>query len=180
MYAVCVCVCVAFAVLQLALQVYPVLPTNTCTPAAVIVTAKPGAALLEQYRAAGKPVPPSVERMAAMLDAMEAEGGGDAPLVKPGDASMASPFTAKADSVAPVLDVLKQGRCTLVTTVQARRIAPHCTALPACIRAPFLPLLAAVVFMLFSVTVFFLNQICCHSSCGCLNPSRCISTFQNV
>jgi hypothetical protein len=146
------CVCVAFAVLQLALQVYPVLSTNTCTPAAVIVTAKPGAALLEQYRAAGKPVPPSVERMAAMLDAMEAEGGGDAPLVKPGDASMASPFTAKADSVAPVLDVLKQGRCTLVTTVQARRIAPHRTAL-LCLLASerpsslYLPLLFSCYFL---------------------------------
>lgn len=28
-----------------------------------------------------------------------------------GDASMASPFTAKASSVAPVTDILKQGRC---------------------------------------------------------------------
>jgi hypothetical protein len=32
---------------------------------------KPGEALLEQYRAAGKPVPPSLQRMAAMLDKME-------------------------------------------------------------------------------------------------------------
>jgi hypothetical protein len=34
---------------------------------------KPGEALLEQYRAAGKPVPPSLQRMAAMLDKMEEE-----------------------------------------------------------------------------------------------------------
>jgi hypothetical protein len=42
--------------------------------------------------------------MAAMADP-------DAPLLRPGDASMASPFTAKAASVEPVTDIIKQGRC---------------------------------------------------------------------
>jgi cation-transporting ATPase 13A1 len=35
---------------------------------------------------------------------------------------MASPFTAKESSVMPCLDILRQGRCTLVTTVQMFKV----------------------------------------------------------
>ena len=43
-------------------------------------------------------------------------------MVKPGDASMAAPFTAKAMGVMPCTDIIRQGRSALVTTVQMFKI----------------------------------------------------------
>ncbi|OAY75750.1 putative manganese-transporting ATPase PDR2, partial [Ananas comosus] len=63
------------------------------------------------------------QRLRKMLDEMNEEGEGrSAPIVKLGDASMASPFTAKHASVAPTLDIIRQGRSTLVTTLQMFKI----------------------------------------------------------
>ncbi|KDD73618.1 hypothetical protein H632_c1996p0 [Helicosporidium sp. ATCC 50920] len=81
--------------------------------------------MLEDLRAKNRPITPFVLRMAAAMDAMAAGAaaqGEEASMVKPGDASMAAPFTVKAASVGPVLDVLRQGRSTLVTTVQMFKI----------------------------------------------------------
>ncbi|GLC43701.1 hypothetical protein PLESTB_000409700 [Pleodorina starrii] len=85
-----------------------------------------GQELLARARAANQPITPRMEAMARMLDSMESSSMGgmeaDMPMLKPGDASMASPFTAKATSVLPCTDIIKQGRCTLVTTVQMFKI----------------------------------------------------------
>ena len=44
------------------------------------------------------------------------------PVVQLGDASMAAPFTAKATSVGPCKDLIRQGRTTLVTTIQMYKV----------------------------------------------------------
>eukprot|EP00262_Sarcandra_glabra_P012435 TRINITY_DN3203_c0_g1_i1.p1 TRINITY_DN3203_c0_g1~~TRINITY_DN3203_c0_g1_i1.p1 ORF type:complete len:567 (+),score=93.07 TRINITY_DN3203_c0_g1_i1:61-1701(+) len=63
------------------------------------------------------------QKLKKLMDEMNEEGDGRAPpVVKLGDASMASPFTAKHASVAPSTDIIRQGRSTLVTTLQMFKI----------------------------------------------------------
>ncbi|CAM9705980.1 unnamed protein product, partial [Phaeothamnion confervicola] len=58
----------------------------------------------------------------ALMEAEVREQNRNPLLVRFGDASIASPFTARTTSVGCVLAIVRQGRCTLVTTLQVYTI----------------------------------------------------------
>ncbi|KAM6579075.1 hypothetical protein CsatB_030912 [Cannabis sativa] len=62
------------------------------------------------------------QKLKKMMEELNDDSDGRAPIVKLGDASMASPFTAKHASVCPTTDIIRQGRSTLVTTLQMFKI----------------------------------------------------------
>uniref|UniRef100_A0A7I4D7E7 Cation-transporting ATPase n=1 Tax=Physcomitrium patens TaxID=3218 RepID=A0A7I4D7E7_PHYPA len=79
----------------------------------------------EQLSPSGRqltPVEVKRKELKRLIDEMNEEGDGRAPVVKLGDASMAAPFTAKHSSVRPTTDIIRQGRSTLVTTLQMFKI----------------------------------------------------------
>jgi cation-transporting ATPase 13A1 len=53
--------------------------------------------------------------LTAQLEDLELD---EIPMVKLGDASIAAPFTSKMPSIKSCVDIIRQGRCTLVTSMQ--------------------------------------------------------------
>eukprot|EP01038_Epipyxis_sp_PR26KG_P009128 gene9128-12312_t len=62
----------------------------------------------------------------AMEKLMESMDGGDTggglAIVRPGDASVAAPFTSRVPSVRAVVDLIRQGRCTLLSALMQQQI----------------------------------------------------------
>jgi cation-transporting ATPase 13A1 len=82
----------------------------------------------ERERAqAGRPLTQQEQAQRQWAEAMRQleEDDSQPQLVKLGDASVAAPFASRSASVTSTLNIIRQGRCTLVTTMQMVRIS-HC------------------------------------------------------
>jgi cation-transporting ATPase 13A1 len=59
------------------------------------------------------------EKIKELMKSLEED---DVPVVRLGDASIAAPFTSRVSNISCCLDIIRQGRCTLVTTMQMYKI----------------------------------------------------------
>ena len=59
--------------------------------------------------------PPSIESL------LDSAGGDDTSVIRPGDASIAAPFTSRQPSIKSVIDLIRQGRCTLLNALQQQQ-----------------------------------------------------------
>ncbi len=64
----------------------------------------------------------SVDSLMAQLDGADSGMSGGMPIVRPGDASVAAPFTSRVPSIRAVVDLIRQGRCTLLSALMQQQI----------------------------------------------------------
>lgn len=62
------------------------------------------------------------EKMAQSMMEQEMLEDGEPPTIRLGDASVAAPFTSKLSNVIAIPNIIRQGRCTLVATIQMYKI----------------------------------------------------------
>ena len=53
----------------------------------------------------------------ASFDTADTTSSTGLPMIRPGDASVAAPFTSRTPSVKAVVDLIRQGRCTLLSAL---------------------------------------------------------------
>lgn len=71
---------------------------------------------LERQRIMKEKISSLTEKLSSTIDDDEV------PRIKLGDASVAAPFTSKLSTIQSVVEIIRQGRCTLVTTMQMYKI----------------------------------------------------------
>ena len=97
---------------------------------AIETVVTPGARTLQKASNPGRNNPQQqvvANQSAALADKMmgsmmELEGDSEPPTIKLGDASVAAPFTSKLANVIAIPNIIRQGRCTLVATIQMYKI----------------------------------------------------------
>ncbi|ORY07354.1 hypothetical protein K493DRAFT_310267 [Basidiobolus meristosporus CBS 931.73] len=62
------------------------------------------------------------EQIASLSEQLLQELDDEVPVLKFGDASVAAPFTSKLSTVLSICNIIRQGRCTLVATIQMYKI----------------------------------------------------------
>jgi len=60
--------------------------------------------------------------IAGMMEGMDDTASAGMGMIRPGDASVAAPFTSRTPSVRAVVDLIRQGRCTLLSALMQQQI----------------------------------------------------------
>ena len=61
-------------------------------------------------------------KWASTMESEEDMGADGVPMVRLGDASVSAPFTSRSPSIQCVIDIVRQGRCTLLSALQQQQI----------------------------------------------------------